>query len=79
LVKKRKNMKIIKSEKRHAQKLIPVRGQMVKTRKIKDIPRATKKNNLRTSAIYKRKARKNNITIEKIRKSGDLADAYYTA
>jgi hypothetical protein len=45
-----------------------VRGQMLKTKKIKDIPCATIKSNLQTSAIHRRKARKNYITIEKIRK-----------
>jgi hypothetical protein len=43
-----------------AQELIPVRGQMVKTTEIKNIPRATIRSNLQTSAIYRRKARKNN-------------------
>jgi hypothetical protein len=65
---KKKNTRFIKSEKRHAQELIPVCGQMVKTTEIKDIPRAAIKSNLQTSAIHRRKARKNNITIEKIRK-----------
>jgi hypothetical protein len=52
LEKKRKNTKIIKSETWHAQELIPVLGQMVKTTDIKDISRATIKSNMQTSAIH---------------------------
>jgi hypothetical protein len=50
--------------------LIPVRvrGKMIKTTEIKDRCRATIKSNLQKSAIDRRKAIKNNITIEKIRK-----------
>jgi hypothetical protein len=91
--KKRKNTKIIKSEKRHAQELILVHGQMVKSTKIKDIPCATIKNHMQTSAIHRREARKNNNTIEKNKEevepykvssslsseSRTSADAVYTA
>jgi hypothetical protein len=68
LKKKGKNTNIIKSEKRHAQEHILVLRQMVKTTGIKNIPRAIIESNLQPSAIHRRKARKNNNTIEKIRK-----------